>query len=153
MSKKEIQKNPSGKADLLLDKILSNLDQIQEGKVKGITKTLALVSLFVELHKLNGLLTSDFFGHALIKKNNFNSIDWKVDKVNNNERFRAFLNYSLINSLNKTVDEIKETEPYKYETLREIAPSVISAITNASSVLKAFCNFSEEALVPWLESE
>tara|TARA_R100000789_G_scaffold37933_2_gene40441 strand:+ start:312 stop:1376 length:1065 start_codon:yes stop_codon:yes gene_type:complete len=127
-TKNEKTKVPS-KIEQVVSSIQSDLKDIEAGKILGITKTLGLIAKFTNLNALNGLQTSTFFSHKLLKVNSFKNIDWKNDKVNNTERLKLFCDYSLVGSLNATVESIKENEPFKYETLREIAMPTLSAIT------------------------
>ena len=58
-------------------------------------------------------------------------------------------NQAVILSMNFTEFGVEFSKPLYYSTISAI---ILSAIAVTSSVLKAFSNFSEDALVPLLES-
>ena len=115
------------KVELQVQKIQTNLTNASEGKIKNLSNKMMLVEDFNQLYKLGGLRLNDFLNH--FKINHLKSLDWK-NKKENNIRFKKFTDLSMIQSLNTTVDEMEENEPYKYETLREIADKVIANILN-----------------------
>ncbi len=115
------------KVELQVQKIQTNLTNASDGKIKNLSNKMMLVEDFNQLYKMGGLRLNDFLNH--FKINHLKSLDWK-NKKENNIRFKKFTDLSMIQSLNTTVDEMEETEPYKYETLREIADKVIANILN-----------------------
>ena len=129
--KKNDTKNPIvadvKKVELQVQKIQTNLANASEGKIKNLSNKMMLVEDFNQLYKLGGLRLNDFLNH--FKINHLKSLDWK-NKKENNIRFKKFTDLSMIQSLNTTVDEMEENEPYKYETLREISDKVIANILN-----------------------
>ena len=129
--KKNDTKNPIvadvKKVELQVQKIQTNLSNASEGKIKNLSNKMMLVEDFNQLNKLGGLRLNDFLNH--FKINHLKSLDWK-NKKENNIRFKKFTDLSMIQSLNTTVDEMEENEPYKYETLREISDKVIANILN-----------------------
>ena len=115
------------KVELQVQKIQTNLSNASEGKIKNLSNKMMLVEDFSQLNKLGGLRLNDFLNH--FKINHLKSLDWK-NKKENNIRFKKFTDLVMIQSLNTTVDEMEENEPYKYETLREISDKVVANILN-----------------------
>ena len=115
------------KVELQVQKIQTNLSNASEGKIKNLSNKMMLVEDFSQLNKIGGLWLNDFLNH--FKINHLKSLDWK-NKKENNIRFKKFTDLSMIQSLNTTVDEMEENEPYKYETLREISDKVIANLLN-----------------------
>jgi len=115
------------KVELQVQKIQTNLSNASDGKIKNLSNKMMLVEDFNQLYKMGGLRLNDFLNH--FKINHLKSLDWK-NKKENNIRFKKFTDLSMIQSLNTTVDEMEENEPYKYETLREISDKVIANILN-----------------------
>ena len=115
------------KVELQVQKIQTNLSNASDGKIKNLSNKMMLVEDFNQLYKLGGLRLNDFLNH--FKINHLKSLDWK-NKKENNIRFKKFTDLSMIQSLNTTVDEMEENEPYKYETLREISDKVIANLLN-----------------------
>jgi len=114
----------------LIDEINLNLNEIQQGKVAGITKTMKLIDQFYRLEEMGGLITASFFGDEMIKTNSFQSIDFEKQKQNNNQRYKKFVDLCLIPTLKTSKDKMVEEEPFKYETLREISQSLLNCLKN-----------------------
>jgi len=133
MKKNEVIKSSSiKKSDLIVGEIERDLKNIQEGKIKTISATLGLIDKYTQLFKIGALNLNAFLIDKIINKNDLASIDFKnlPANVTHNDRIRLFLNLVLIPALKTSVDEMKKNDPYKYETLRDIAPSVLSSIIN-----------------------
>ena len=121
--------------DLRVEKIKSNLNDAQSGKIKNLSSKMKLVEDFDQLEKLGGLSLNEFMKH--FKINSLSSLNWK-DKSQNNIRFKMFVDLTLIPSLNISKDELQENEPYKYEALRDISEIVIS------NILKKFIYYHQD---------
>ena len=133
MKKNEVIKSSSiKKSDLIVGEIERDLKNIQEGKIKTISATLGLIDKYTQLFKIGALNLNAFLIDKIINKNDLASIDFKnlPANVTHNDRIRLFLNLVLIPALKTSVDEMKKNDPYKYETLRDIAPSVLSSLIN-----------------------
>ena len=87
-TKKDVQvvESSTTKFHKLIDEINLNLNEIQTGKVAGITKTMKLIDQFYRLDEMGGLITASFFNDEMIKTNSFQSIDFEKQKQTNNQR-------------------------------------------------------------------
>ena len=131
-TKKDVQvvESSTTKFHKLIDEINLNLNEIQTGKVAGITKTMKLIDQFYRLDEMGGLITASFFNDEMIKTNSFQSIDFEKQKQNNNQRYKKFVDLCLIPTLKTSKDKMAEEEPFKYETLREISQSLLNCLKN-----------------------
>jgi len=127
-TKKDVQVVAS--STKLIDEINLNLNNIQTGKVAGITNTMRLIDQFYRLNEMGGLMTSSFFSDELIKTNSFQSIDFEKKKQDNNLRYKKFVDLCLIPTLKTSKDKMAVEEPFKYETLREISQSLLNCLKN-----------------------
>tara|TARA_R110002051_G_scaffold4619_1_gene25220 strand:+ start:1614 stop:2714 length:1101 start_codon:yes stop_codon:yes gene_type:complete len=127
MEYEPIQKMSSIK---LIDEINLNLNNIQTGKVAGISNTMKLIDQFYRLNEMQGLITASFFSDELIKTNSFQTIDFEKQKQNNNIRYKKFVDLCLIPTLKTSKDKMAVEEPFKYETLREISQSLLNCLKN-----------------------
>jgi len=134
-TKKPVVVSNKNEIDLRVEKINSNLNDAQAGKIKNLSSKMKLVEDFDHLEKLGGLNLNEFMKH--FKINSLSSLNWK-EKNQNNIRFKMFVDLALIPSLNVSKDEMQENEPYKYETLRDISEIVIS------NILKKFLYYHQE---------
>jgi hypothetical protein len=134
-TKKPVVVSNKNDIDLRVEKIKSNLDDAQSGKIKNLSSKLKLVEDFYQLNLLGGLNLNEFMKH--FKINSLSSLNWK-DKSQNNIRFKVFVDLALIPSLNISKDEMQENEPYKYEALRDIAEIVIT------NILEKFLYYHQE---------
>lgn len=127
-TKKEVQVVAS--STKLIEEINLNLNNIQTGKVAGITNTMKLIDQFYRLNEIRGLITASFFSDELIKTNSFQTIDFEKQKQNNNIRYKKFVDLCLIPTLKTSKDKMAVEEPFKYETLREISQSLLNCLKN-----------------------
>ena len=84
--------------DLLIASINKNLTDFVDGKIKGITLTLGLVSDLTKLYKIGGFNLNTFLVDKLIQSNDLKNINWKVlpENVTHNDRLSLYLNRVII---------------------------------------------------------
>ena len=118
--------------DLLIASINKNLTDFVDGKIKGITLTLGLVSDLTKLYKIGGFNLNTFLVDKLIQSNDLKNINWKVlpENVTHNDRLRLFLNLVIIPALKYTTDDLKKNDPFRFEALRDITESVLASVIN-----------------------
>jgi hypothetical protein len=124
--------SPREKKELLIASIDRNLTDFVNGKIKGITLTLGLVSDLTKLYKIGGFSLNTFLVDKIINSNDLKNIDWKKlpENVTHNDRLRLFLNLVIIPALKYTTDDLKKNDPFRYEALRDITESVIASVIN-----------------------
>jgi len=124
--------SPREKKELLIASIDKNLTDFVNGKIKGITLTLGLVSDLTKLYKIGGFSLNTFLVDKIINSNDLKNIDWKVtpDSVTHNDRLRLFLNLVIIPALKYTTDDLKKNDPFRFEALRDITEVVLTSIIN-----------------------